>query len=84
MVSGPCAHSVPRSVQLPRSDERAGTPVKQISASIDIQAAPERVWDVLVDFAGYEAWNPFIQQGSGQAVVGSTLTLRMHPQNGKP
>lgn len=56
----------------------------RISTSIDIQAAPERVWAVLTDFGAYSGWNPFIREGSGQAIVGSTLTLRMFPKNGKP
>ncbi|MEV0235526.1 SRPBCC domain-containing protein [Nonomuraea sp. NPDC050786] len=58
--------------------------MRHISTSIEIHATPDQVWDVLVDFAGYKTWNPFIQEGSGQATVGSTLTLRMHPEDGKP
>jgi len=58
--------------------------VRHISASIDIQASPEQVWAALVDFESYKTWNPFIQEGSGQVIAGSTLILRMHPENGKP
>lgn len=28
-------------------------------AEVEIAAEPKRVWDVLVDFDRYEAWNPF-------------------------
>lgn len=56
----------------------------RISTSVDIHATPERVWAVLTDFGAYATWNPFIREGSGQATVGSTLTLRMFPRNGRP
>jgi hypothetical protein len=58
--------------------------MREISTAIDIQASPEEVWAVLVNFAGYAAWNPFIREGSGEAVVGSKLNLRMFPENGRP
>ncbi|TMR09128.1 SRPBCC domain-containing protein [Nonomuraea turkmeniaca] len=58
--------------------------MRTISTAIDIQASPEQVWAVLVDFAGYAAWNPFIREGSGEAIVGGKLTLRMYPENGRP
>lgn len=58
--------------------------MREISTAIDIQASPEEVWAVLVNFAGYAAWNPFIREGSGEAAVGSKLNLRMFPENGRP
>ena len=30
----------------------------EINTTIDIAAAPERVWHILTDFAAYPAWNP--------------------------
>ena len=52
---------------------------KQLHAEIEVQATPERVWEVLTDFAAYQEWNPFIVEASGQAVPGSRLELQMRP-----
>ena len=52
---------------------------RQLTAEIQVQASPDRVWEVLTDFAAYQEWNPFIIQASGQAVPGSRLDLRMRP-----
>ncbi|KAJ7475145.1 hypothetical protein B0H11DRAFT_2018541 [Mycena galericulata] len=35
-----------------------------ISASVVIDAPPEKVWDVLVDFAAYGEWNPYIREST--------------------
>ena len=32
----------------------------QLTAEIEVQASPDRVWEVLTNFAAYQAWNPFI------------------------
>lgn len=37
-----------------------------VRTGIDIPAAPMAVWSVLVDFAAYEEWNPFIVRASGE------------------
>jgi hypothetical protein len=50
---------------------------RQLQAEVEVQASPERVWDVLTDFAAYSQWNPFMVQAAGQAVPGSRLELRM-------
>jgi uncharacterized protein YndB with AHSA1/START domain len=33
---------------------------KNLSAVVDIARPPHEVWQVLIDFAGYRRWNPFI------------------------
>jgi hypothetical protein len=50
---------------------------KQLNAEVQVQASPERVWEVLTDFAAYQDWNPFIVEAAGQAVPGSRLELRL-------
>ena len=56
----------------------------EISAMIDIAAAPERVWAVLTDFASYPAWNPVFCEASGELAVGNQLTLKtIQPSNGR-
>ena len=39
---------------------------KQLSAEIEVQASPDRVWEVLTDFAAYHQWNPFVVQATGR------------------
>jgi hypothetical protein len=56
---------------------------KQLRAQVDIQASPERVWEVLTDFAAYPEWNPFIIQASGAAAPGERLSVRMQPAGGR-
>jgi hypothetical protein len=50
-----------------------------IRAQTTIAAPPERVWNVLTDFASYPAWNPFVQTISGDVRVGARLTVRIVP-----
>ena len=57
--------------------------MRAISASIDIAAAPERVWAVLADLHAYPEWNPFIRSASGQLAVGARLTLWLVPAEGR-
>lgn len=53
--------------------------MRSISATVDIEATPERVWAVLGDLAAYPEWNPFIRSASGKLAEGGRLTLRMVP-----
>lgn len=57
--------------------------MRSISATVDIAAAPEQVWDVLADLAAYPEWNPFIRSASGRLAEGSRLTLRLFPPDGR-
>jgi hypothetical protein len=56
---------------------------KQLRAEIDIEATPERVWQVLTDFGAYAQWNPFMVEASGKAAKGERLTIRMQPTGGR-
>lgn len=52
---------------------------KQLRSQINIDATPERVWQVLSDFGSYPQWNPFIVSAEGEAEPDSRLVLRMQP-----
>jgi hypothetical protein len=56
--------------------------VKTLYSSIDIEASPERVWEVLTDFAAYPSWNPFLTRISGNLAVGAHLEVRFEPPGG--
>ena len=43
----------------------------QLRTSVDIDASPERVWDVLTDVRAYPQWNRFITGAEGSFVVGT-------------
>ncbi|GAA2077542.1 hypothetical protein GCM10009801_33710 [Streptomyces albiaxialis] len=47
-----------------------------IASGIHIGAPPERVWDVLADFARFHEWNPFLVEAEGRAEPGTRLKLR--------
>lgn len=54
---------------------------KEIKTTIIINATPEKIWNILMDFKMYPNWNPFIKSISGSAQEGSTITARMEPPN---
>ncbi|MEY2476288.1 MAG: hypothetical protein QOG87_1603 [Actinomycetota bacterium] len=56
---------------------------KQLRTTVDIDAAPERVWAVLTDFARYPDWNPFVTSISGDLAEGSRLRVRLTPPAGR-
>jgi hypothetical protein len=55
---------------------------KELVSSIDIEAPAKKVWEVLIDFAAFPLWNPFITQAEGRLELGGRLTLRMQPVGG--
>jgi hypothetical protein len=55
----------------------------EIITTIAIPAPPERVWRVLLDFARYPDWNPFVRSIEGQPTEGSELRVSIHPPGGK-
>ena len=58
--------------------------MKEVNASVDIAASPERVWSVVSDFDAFPAWNPFMTRASGQLREGSRLDITIEPPGGKP
>lgn len=57
--------------------------MKELRTQIEIEATPDRVWEILTDFAAYPEWNPFIHMIQGQAAVGSKLEVRIEPPGGR-
>ena len=55
----------------------------QLETTVDIDAPPEAVWNVLTDLDGYSDWNPFIVRASGTVSVGERLTNKLQPPGGK-
>lgn len=51
--------------------------MRELFTEIEINASPEAVWRVLVDFNEYPAWNPFIRNIEGALKEGSRLKVRI-------
>jgi hypothetical protein len=56
---------------------------KEIKSQIIINASPEKVWAVLVDFKNYPNWNTFIKSISGEVKEGSKIKVYIEPPEGK-
>ncbi|GAA1561261.1 SRPBCC domain-containing protein [Kribbella hippodromi] len=44
-----------------------------LHTELEIDASPERVWQVLTDRASYPEWNPFIVSSTGELKVGAKI-----------
>src|SRR4030066_10164 len=49
--------------------------MKELCTEIEIQAAPEKVWQVLTSLDQYPEWNPFIHHAIGKAKVGEKVDI---------
>ena len=47
----------------------------ELRTEIEIQATPEKVWQVLTSLDQYSEWNPFIHHAIGKAKVGETVDI---------
>ena len=56
----------------------------RIETSIDIEASPEEVWAVLLDWAAYPEWNPFVVSLRGEPMVGARLEARLQRPGHRP
>jgi hypothetical protein len=57
--------------------------VRELRREIEIDAPPERVWQVVTDFAAYPDWNPFIRRIGGELREGARLEVRIEPRGGR-
>ncbi|ELY93804.1 polyketide cyclase/dehydrase [Natrialba hulunbeirensis JCM 10989] len=57
--------------------------MKQIEVFEEIDAPPDVVWDVLLEFERYPEWNPFVQSIEGTPVEGEQLRVRIQPPGGR-
>ena len=58
--------------------------MKTMTAEIEIDATPVRVWGILTDLSSYREWNPLFVEAAGDIAVGKRITLRSkHPANGR-
>ncbi len=56
----------------------------ELQTETEIDAPVERVWRVLVDFAAYPDWNPFIRSIHGKPEVGSRLDVEIGASDTRP
>ena len=57
--------------------------MKQIETRIEIDAPPEDVWTVLMDFPSYATWNPMVVAIAGEPEVGGRLDIKVALKNGR-
>ncbi|HEY0508049.1 MAG TPA: SRPBCC domain-containing protein [Blastococcus sp.] len=53
--------------------------MRTLEHTVDIQAPPATVWQVLTDTDTYGDWNPFMPRLSGRLAPGERLTLTVRP-----
>ena len=56
--------------------------MKGFSTTTTIRAAPERIWSLLTDAAGYGRWNPEIDRIDGRIELGRKITAHVDLGNG--
>ena len=49
--------------------------MKSFATSITIQAAPEAIWRILTDAAGYPSWNATVSRVDGRIALGEKVTV---------
>jgi hypothetical protein len=57
--------------------------LKQIETRLRIDATPDEVWSVLMDFPSWRRWNPMVVGISGEPAVGSRLVVTIAIKNGR-
>jgi hypothetical protein len=55
----------------------------ELVTEIEIDALPERVWEILTDLGSYPEWNPMIRRASGEIKAGARVKVRFEPQGAR-
>jgi|ERR1022692_47987 hypothetical protein len=50
-----------------------------VETQIEINASPERIWSLLMDFPNHARWNPFVRSIEGHPIVGESLSVYIQP-----
>ncbi len=58
--------------------------MKEVVTEIQINASPEKVWQVFLANEQWSAWNPFITKSTGVIKVGAKITNTMEMKGQKP
>jgi hypothetical protein len=57
--------------------------MKQLSNEVQMSASAEQVWQVLIDFATFPQWNPFLQRVRGILKKGEQLEVTVQTDGGQ-
>ncbi|HEX6253467.1 MAG TPA: SRPBCC domain-containing protein [Nitrososphaera sp.] len=57
--------------------------MKEVRSEIEINSYPRIVWRILIDFATYEQWNPFIKKIIGLPTELSKIDIYIETHSGK-
>lgn len=58
--------------------------MREINTQININATPEKIWKILMDFDRYPEWNPFVISIIGRAHLRERLSITVQPADSKP
>lgn len=56
---------------------------RELTSEIEINATPERLWQILTDFGAYAEWNPFIVEIAGTPANNAKIRVCIRPPGGK-
>lgn len=57
--------------------------MRELRSEIEIAASITKVWSTLTDLEHWKEWNPTVNQASGEASLGSKLSITMCGKDGK-
>jgi hypothetical protein len=55
--------------------------MKELKTEIEIQATPEKVWQILTDLEKWAEWNPFITRATGNPLLDERVDVNVHSES---